>query len=35
MEFQVDCLDSSEDASAFMASLFADNPIGAELNPEA
>lgn len=34
MEFQVDSLKSSEDASAFMASLFATNPIGVEFDPE-
>jgi catechol-2,3-dioxygenase len=34
MEFQVDCLASSDDASAFMASQFALNPLGVEFNPE-
>ncbi len=34
MEFQVDSLESSEDASAFMAALFSTNPIGVECNPE-
>lgn len=34
MEFQVDSLNSSEDASAFMAALFAANPIGVEFDPE-
>lgn len=34
MEFQVDCMESGEDASAFMASLFSTNPIGVEFDPE-
>ncbi len=34
MPFQVDNLSSSEDASAFMASLFAENPIGVGFDPE-
>jgi catechol-2,3-dioxygenase len=35
MEFQVDCLPSSTDASRFMAELFALNPIGVEFDPAA
>ncbi|MBM3758187.1 MAG: biphenyl 2,3-dioxygenase [Acidobacteria bacterium] len=34
MEFQVDCLGSSDDASQFMATMFAKNPIGVEFDPE-
>ena len=34
MEFQVDCLPSSKDASAFMATLFSLNPLGVEFDPE-
>lgn len=34
MEFQVDSLESSADASAFMETLFALNPIGVEFDPE-
>lgn len=33
MEFQVDCLESSEDASEFMSKLFEVNPIGVEFDP--
>lgn len=34
MEFQVDSLESSEDASKFMERIFALNPIGVEFDPE-
>jgi catechol 2,3-dioxygenase-like lactoylglutathione lyase family enzyme len=34
MEFQVDCLAESADASAFMATMFAQNPLGVEFDPE-
>jgi catechol-2,3-dioxygenase len=34
MEFQVDCLESSQDASAFMATIFSLNPLGVEFDPE-
>lgn len=34
MEFQVDCLASSDDASEFMATLFSLNPLGVEFDPE-
>lgn len=34
MEFQVDCLGSSDDARAFMATQFSLNPIGVEFNPD-
>lgn len=34
MEFQVDCLESSDDASQFMATMFAKNPLGVEFDPE-
>jgi len=33
MEFQVDCLESSHDASDFMAAMFAQNPLGVEFDP--
>jgi catechol-2,3-dioxygenase len=32
-EFQVDCLDSSEDAAEYMATKFSRNPIGVEFDP--
>ena len=34
MEFQVDCLSSSEDATAFMKTSFESNPVGVEYNPD-
>lgn len=34
MEFQVDCLESSEEASEFMAHVFQLNPLGVEFDPE-
>lgn len=34
MEFQVDCLGSSDDASAFMETNFSVNPVGVEFNPD-
>ncbi len=34
VEFQVDCLESSEDASAFMSKMFSKNPLGVEFDPE-
>ena len=34
MEFQVDCLEESDDASAFMATQFSLNPLGVEFDPE-
>ena len=33
-EFQVDCMDSSADASSFMATMFNLNPLGVEFDPE-
>ncbi|MBL8229420.1 MAG: VOC family protein [Bryobacterales bacterium] len=33
MEFQVDCMESHEDASAFMATMFSHNPLGVEFDP--
>lgn len=35
MEFQVDSLDSSQEASAFMETMFASNPLGVEFDPDA
>lgn len=34
MEFQVDCLGSSQDAAAFMETRFSSNPVGVEYDPE-
>ncbi len=34
MEFQVDSLSSSEEASSFMAAMFSRNPLGVEFDPE-
>ncbi len=34
MEFQVDSLDSSKDASQFMKELFSLNPLGVEIDPD-
>lgn len=34
MEFQVDCLESGEQASEFMGSQFSLNPVGVEFDPE-
>ena len=34
MEFQVDCLEGSDEASAFMQTTFALNPLGVEFDPE-
>ena len=34
MEFQVDCFEKSEDATEFMNSQFAANPVGVEYNPD-
>lgn len=33
LEFQVDCLESSGDAAAFMATMFGANPVGVEFDP--
>lgn len=35
MELQMDCLESGERASEFMAETFSRNPIGVEFDPEA
>lgn len=34
MEFQVDCLGSSDEATAFMEAQFSSNPVGVEYDPE-
>jgi catechol-2,3-dioxygenase len=34
MEFQVDCLGSGDDATAFMEAQFSSNPVGVEYDPE-
>lgn len=34
MEFQVDCLESAQAASDYMARMFSENPIGVEFDPE-
>ena len=34
MEFQVDCLGSSQDATAYMETQFSSNPVGVEFHPE-
>jgi len=33
VEFQVDCMESSEDAAALMATMFGANPVGVEFDP--
>jgi hypothetical protein len=35
MEFQVDCLGSPEEAREFMSTMFSQNSIGLEFDPEA
>jgi hypothetical protein len=34
LEFQVDCMESSEDAAAFMATMFSVNPVGVEFDSD-